>query len=95
MKERAQVLQCLHLPLNGFLPSVSCPSVPYFTSSLRNRGQMILDADDGNVARAHVKIKPIALSQRQGYEMVMDENKEKDGETLRKALTFMKFCLTG
>lgn len=91
MNEKAQVLQSLHLPLSGFLPSVSRPSVPYFTSPLSNRGQMILDADDGNVARAHVKIKPIALSQRQGSKMAMDENEWKHRETLRKGLRFIKF----
>lgn len=47
---------------------------------------MILDADDGNVARAHVKIKPIALSQRQGDKVVMDGKRI---QMLRKALTPM------
>lgn len=56
---------------------------------------MILDADGGNVARAHVKIKPIALSRRQGYRMVMAEKEQEHREMLRKALTFVKLCLTG
>lgn len=40
---------------------------------------MILHADHGNVARAHVKIKPIALSTGG---KVMNENEQKSRETL-------------
>lgn len=75
------------IPSFGQLPECSL----FHLSPHSNRGQMILDADDGNVARAHVKIKPIALSQRQGSKMAMDENEWKHRETLRKALRFIKF----
>lgn len=63
------------LPLSGFGPSVSsvsCPIAPSFTTLqtptlLHGRGHVILNADGGNVAGAHVKNKsPIAHSHRQG-----------------------------
>lgn len=83
------------LPVSGSVSSVSHPAAPFFTSSLRVKGQMILDADDGNVGRAHVKIKPISLSHRHGYWTAVekDENKYKHRENLRMSLTFIDICL--
>lgn len=56
-----RALQCLHLPLSGFVPSVSILDAPSFSPSLHSRGHLIHDADDGNVAGAHVKIKSPSL----------------------------------